>query len=166
MQWPYKKDKGTNNDLQNITHKNKDRLTRTPPKIGVNSGAPEGPRHLPMEIQVMACNMYNNMVRLTIYLTPQQNNLNRDLLIIAGILQYFPFFLFTVDIFTSEIIEGLTSDVQEELPYYSDLLPSNESEKPIKFDTEPAKDQQDNENETNDTEQKTEDNDEYGMLVN
>ena len=92
--------------------------------------------------------------------------MNRDLLIIAGILQYFPFFLFTVDIFTSEIIEGLTSDVQEELPYYSDLLPSNESEKPIKFDTEPAKDQQDNENETNDTEQKTEDNDEYGMLGN
>ena len=75
-------------------------------------------------------------------------------------------FLFTVDIFTSEIIEGLTSDVQEELPYYSDLLPSNENEKPIKLDTEPAKDQQDIENEINDTEQKTEDNDEHGMLVN
>lgn len=66
-----------------------------------------------------------------------------------------------VDIFTSEIIEGLTSDVQEELPYYSDLLPSNESEEPIKIDTEPAKDQQDSENETNDMEQKTEDNDEH-----
>ena len=89
-----------------------------------------------------------------------------DLVIIAGILQYFSFFLFTVDIFTSEIIEGLTSDVQEELPYYSDLLPSNESEEPIKIDTEPAKDQQDSENETNDMEQKTEDNDEHGMLVN
>jgi hypothetical protein len=44
--------------------------------------------------------------------------------------------------------------------------PSNENEKPIKLDTEPAKDQQDIENETNDTEQKTEDNDEHGMLVN
>jgi hypothetical protein len=60
----------------------------------------------------------------------------------------------------------ITSDVQEELPYYSDLLPSNENEKPIKLDTEPAEDQQDIENEINDTEQKTEDNDEHGMLVN
>jgi hypothetical protein len=37
-----KKDKRTNNDLQNFTHKTKDRVTRTPLKIGVNSGAPEG----------------------------------------------------------------------------------------------------------------------------
>ena len=29
-----KKDKRTNNDLQNITHKTKDRVTRTPLKIG------------------------------------------------------------------------------------------------------------------------------------
>ena len=35
-----KKDKGTNNDLQNITHKTKlDQVTRIP---RVNSGAPEG----------------------------------------------------------------------------------------------------------------------------
>jgi len=37
-----KKYKGTNNNLQNITHKTKDRVTRTPLKIGVNSGAPKG----------------------------------------------------------------------------------------------------------------------------
>ena len=30
-----KKDKGTNNDLQNITHKSKDRVTRTPLKINL-----------------------------------------------------------------------------------------------------------------------------------
>ena len=36
-----KKDKRTNNDLQNITQKNKDRITGTPlKKPGVNSGAP------------------------------------------------------------------------------------------------------------------------------
>ena len=34
--------KRTNNDLQNTTHKTKDRVTWTPPKLGVNSGAPEG----------------------------------------------------------------------------------------------------------------------------
>ena len=33
-----KKEKRTKNDLQNITHKTKDRATQTP---GVNSGAPE-----------------------------------------------------------------------------------------------------------------------------
>jgi hypothetical protein len=37
-----KKDKGPSNDLQNITHKTKDRVTRTPLNTGVNSGAPEG----------------------------------------------------------------------------------------------------------------------------
>ena len=36
------KDKSTNNDLQNITHKTKDRVTRTPLRTGINSGAPEG----------------------------------------------------------------------------------------------------------------------------
>ena len=36
-----KKGKRTNNDLQNITHKTKDRLLRTPLKTGVNPGAPE-----------------------------------------------------------------------------------------------------------------------------
>ena len=33
--------KRTNNDLQNITHKTNDRVTRTPLKSGVNSGASE-----------------------------------------------------------------------------------------------------------------------------
>ena len=34
-QWPKeKKDQRTNNDLQNITNKDKDRVTRTPPKTG------------------------------------------------------------------------------------------------------------------------------------
>jgi len=46
-----KKDKRTNNDLQNTTQKTKDRATRTPLKteveggglgVGVNSGAPKG----------------------------------------------------------------------------------------------------------------------------
>jgi len=37
-----KKDKRTNNDLQNTTQKTKDRATRTPLKPGMNSGAPEG----------------------------------------------------------------------------------------------------------------------------
>jgi len=34
--------KKTNNDLQSTTQKTKDRVTRTPIKTGVNSGAPEG----------------------------------------------------------------------------------------------------------------------------
>ena len=37
-----KKDKRTNNDLQNTAQKTKDRATRTPLKPGVNSHAPEG----------------------------------------------------------------------------------------------------------------------------
>ena len=37
-----KKDKRTNNDLQNITQKNKERVTRTPLKQGMDSGDPEG----------------------------------------------------------------------------------------------------------------------------
>ena len=36
------KRKRANNDLQNITHKTKDKVTRTPLNLGVNSGAPEG----------------------------------------------------------------------------------------------------------------------------
>jgi hypothetical protein len=36
-----KKDKMTKNDLQNITQKIKDRVTRTPLKTGANSGVPE-----------------------------------------------------------------------------------------------------------------------------
>jgi hypothetical protein len=37
-----KKDKRTNNDLQNIHIKLRDRVTRTPLKPRVNSGEPEG----------------------------------------------------------------------------------------------------------------------------
>ena len=37
-----KKIQRTNNDLQSITHKTKDRVTRTPLKPGANQGAPEG----------------------------------------------------------------------------------------------------------------------------
>ena len=40
--WPKKKNKRTNNDLQNITHKSQDRVTRTPLKPRVNSGVLEG----------------------------------------------------------------------------------------------------------------------------
>jgi hypothetical protein len=36
-----KKYKKTNNDLQNITIKNKDQIRQIPLKPGVNSGAPE-----------------------------------------------------------------------------------------------------------------------------
>ena len=41
-QWPNKKYKRTNNDLQKHTYKTKNRVTRTPLKTGVNAGAPEG----------------------------------------------------------------------------------------------------------------------------
>jgi hypothetical protein len=41
-----KKDKRTNNDLQNMTNKTKDRVTRTPLKPGVNSGTRKGKRSL------------------------------------------------------------------------------------------------------------------------
>ena len=37
-----KKDKRTNKDLQKILYKAKDWITRTPLKLGVNSGSPEG----------------------------------------------------------------------------------------------------------------------------
>ena len=37
-----KKDKRTNSDLQNTTHKTKNRATRILLKSGVNSGDPEG----------------------------------------------------------------------------------------------------------------------------
>ena len=37
-----KKDKRTNNDLQNIHDKAKDRVTRTLLQTGMNSGVPEG----------------------------------------------------------------------------------------------------------------------------
>jgi hypothetical protein len=37
-----KKDKRTNNDLQNTTQKTNDRATRTPQKPGMISGLPEG----------------------------------------------------------------------------------------------------------------------------
>jgi len=36
------KRKSTNNDLQNITHKTKDRVIRTPLTTGENSGSSEG----------------------------------------------------------------------------------------------------------------------------
>jgi len=36
------KRKRTNNDLQNTSHRTKDRVTGTPLKPGMNSGAPEG----------------------------------------------------------------------------------------------------------------------------
>ena len=37
-----KKDKRTNNDLQNTSQKTKDRATQIPLKSGMNTGAPEG----------------------------------------------------------------------------------------------------------------------------
>jgi len=37
-----KKDRRTNNDLQNPTHNIKDRAARTPLKTGMSSGVPEG----------------------------------------------------------------------------------------------------------------------------
>ena len=48
MQWPKEnrkkdkqRDKRTNHDLQDIPQNTKDSSTRTPQKLGVNSGAPE-----------------------------------------------------------------------------------------------------------------------------
>ena len=41
-----KRDRRPNNNLQNTTQKTKDRVTRTPLKTGVNSGAPEGSQFL------------------------------------------------------------------------------------------------------------------------
>jgi hypothetical protein len=40
--WPKEKEKGKCNDIQNISHKTKDRVTPTSLKPRVNSGAPEG----------------------------------------------------------------------------------------------------------------------------
>jgi hypothetical protein len=40
MQWPKEKVQKDKQDLQN-THKTKERVTRTPLKTGMNSGAPE-----------------------------------------------------------------------------------------------------------------------------
>ena len=37
-----KRTKGADNDLQNITYKTKDRVTRSPLKAAVNSGTPGG----------------------------------------------------------------------------------------------------------------------------
>jgi hypothetical protein len=45
------KRKRTNNDLQNITHKTKDQVARTPLKQGLNSGAPEG-KAVPAQLMV------------------------------------------------------------------------------------------------------------------
>jgi hypothetical protein len=43
IQWPNEKDKGTNNDLQNITQKTKKTEQHEPHlNLGVNSGTPEG----------------------------------------------------------------------------------------------------------------------------
>jgi len=48
MQWPKEnrkkdkqRDKRTNHDLQDITQNTEDSSTRTPQKLGVNSGVPE-----------------------------------------------------------------------------------------------------------------------------
>ena len=41
-QYNHQQTKRTNTDLQNITQKTEDRITRTPLYTGVNSGTPEG----------------------------------------------------------------------------------------------------------------------------
>ena len=41
-QWPKEKEQNDKQRSTNITHKSKDRVPRTPLKLGVNSGAPEG----------------------------------------------------------------------------------------------------------------------------
>ncbi|CAC5403068.1 unnamed protein product [Mytilus coruscus] len=65
-----------------------------------------------------------------------------------------------VDIFTSEIIEGLTSDVQGELPYYADLLTNETDDQQMKgADTnESAEENQNGEdNKTENSKEETED---------
>ena len=57
------KDKRTNNDLQNITQKTKDRATRTPLKPGVNSGAPEEVA-VPAPYVTAVVLLFNNLVAI------------------------------------------------------------------------------------------------------
>ena len=48
------KRKRANNGLQIITHKTKDRVTRTPLKPGENAGAPKGQAvHVPLVVSVV-----------------------------------------------------------------------------------------------------------------
>ena len=54
-----KKYKRTHNDLQNIHIKTKDRITRTPLKPWVNSGAPEG-KAIPSHFN--SCSLYYTVV--------------------------------------------------------------------------------------------------------
>jgi hypothetical protein len=51
------KRKRTNNDLQNITHKTKDQVARTPLKQGLNSGAPEG-KAVPAQLMASVVLLY------------------------------------------------------------------------------------------------------------
>ncbi|XP_052084845.1 uncharacterized protein LOC127722040 [Mytilus californianus] len=65
-----------------------------------------------------------------------------------------------VDIFTSEIIEGLTSDVQGELPYYADLLTNETEDQQMKgADTNESTEEKQNgeDNKTENSKEETED---------
>jgi hypothetical protein len=42
MQWPKEKVQKDKQRSTKHTHKTKEQVTRTPPKLGVNSGVPEG----------------------------------------------------------------------------------------------------------------------------
>ncbi|XP_063437545.1 uncharacterized protein LOC134718771 [Mytilus trossulus] len=68
-----------------------------------------------------------------------------------------------VDIFTSEIIEGLTSDVQGEVPYYADLLTNKADNKQMKVadidESAEVKQNGDEENKTENSEDETVDKD-------
>jgi hypothetical protein len=58
-----KRDKWTNNDLQNITQKTKDRATRTPLKTGMNPGASEW-KAVPIFIIYIRLKIKPNRVRI------------------------------------------------------------------------------------------------------
>ena len=51
-------DKRTNNDLQNITKKTKDRATRTPLRTEVKSGAPEVYKNIKAKLSDILTNCY------------------------------------------------------------------------------------------------------------
>lgn len=75
--------------------------------------------------------------------------------------------LLIVDIFTSEIIEGLTSDVQGEVPYYADLLTNEAVDKQMKVaDIDESAEVKQNGGEENKTENSEEETGDKGMNGN
>jgi len=62
--------KQDNNDLQSITHKTKDRVTRIPLKIGLNPGAPEG-----QVVSAVLCFYVTQYITVMKSILPRQNTI-------------------------------------------------------------------------------------------